>query len=211
MNGKWLILILLTTLVGVLSGCGTIPPATVTPQAIRNPKVGYDGYELRIPDGYRVADIKTNAPEVDLTLSANATWLQERARQQQGAGGRVLFYESYLVFNGKFTVLFAAKAMQLQGPAISMLSDFQVRHTLEREMEWWREYTSGREVVTVGDHLAGWVTIDRVPDLRPSTACRVVLVPGKYNEVFFFVACSATEDKDGLDPFLQDLVRGLKF
>jgi hypothetical protein len=211
MNGKWLVLILLTALVNALSGCGTIPPATVTPQAIRNPKVGYDGYELRIPEGYRVADIKAHPPEANALLSSGAEWIETEAKRHQWVGGDMDFYESYLVLNGKYTVLFAAGVFQLEGNALSMLADHDVRGLLEQQMSYWHEYTSGREVQRIGERMVGWVSIDQIPDARPKTACRIVLVPGKYTEYFFLIGYCASEDKDGLDPLLKDLVTGLKF
>jgi hypothetical protein len=130
--------LLLVGLAVWLCACATtIPPqkATIGTDSIKNPSVGYKGYTLPIPPGYKVA-----TPEnLPAGLDPRIRWIVTKWEKELGPGNlveRFNFTERVVIYNDKSAFLFGVSCYSGLG-SFSTCSDLDINNLLGGRLRGW--------------------------------------------------------------------------
>ncbi len=84
----------------LLAGCLTTKPAIVTENMIKNPSMGFSGYEFTIPDGFSVVDYKSANRNDSLLTKHHKLGLKD-FEKSFADDDETDFFETFLLVDGK--------------------------------------------------------------------------------------------------------------
>lgn len=93
-----------------LSGCTTPQPAIVTAHGIENPTIGYKGYKLDVPPGFKILDLKNAEASTDPRVKDCSLLWSRFAGQELVKSWRLRFAESYFIYDEDVVFFFSPDA-----------------------------------------------------------------------------------------------------
>mgnify|MGYP000997858457 CR=1 FL=1 len=202
----------IASLVLVLAGCATpYQPAAVTSTAIENSSVGYKGYTLEIPPGFKAGEAKKTGPDVPLWADVGAAMFNGRMKQELG----VRFSESYFIYDPKVVVFFAMIVVDTRDGTLSMLDDRQANRILLAEVNSLfgkNSQTIGKtELIRENKHRGACAVGTFKPKGQEELSFHYYVTLGEMNEIYFIFGTSDPKDKEALAAATKQVYRTLKF
>lgn len=199
-------------LVLVLAGCATPnQPAVVTRASIQNSSVGYKGYTLEIPPGFKAGEAQTAGREVPLWADVSAAMFNGQMKQELG----IKFSESFFIYNPKMVIFFAVMVVDTHGGSFSMIDDRQAnRYLLNMVNPMFKKnpHASGQtELITENKHRGARASGSFKSNDQTEMNFQIYKVLGELDEVYYIDGRAHSEDKEELATVVKQLVRGLKF
>jgi hypothetical protein len=199
---------LITALVaGLLAGCASYRPAEITGDTIRNSSVGFKGYSVSIPPGYKAGETEKVGKEVPGWMDADVAMHNADLRKKNA----VLFRETFFIYNPKIAIYVGVTVEDLKGRAFSSLNEVQASHLL---MDHFRTVLKDgsevkSEVIAERNRLAlrekvRWNTKDKLVSYR-------YLVLGDTAELYAIHGFAQPQDQAEMEAVVTQVYRSLKF
>lgn len=207
-HGTLLLLIL-------LAGCMAYEPANVTEGVISNPKVGWNGYSIRIPDG--VALIQNVPDEPDSERSTKIKEWYADASSRYAAEYYTSFYEQFLLENPEqtFFLSFISETYELAtGWAVMNSVDKQyiIQKMINRKMVVINDMKAHSEQIEMSGQRGWYVSGLAKPYFKKDAvplAYEGIFLLGTLKEAFWIEAFGAPQIRDEMKKQVFEMAESL--
>jgi hypothetical protein len=214
--GKALFLLLLACFLPAPGIGAAVKRGTITAEALVNPTVGFSGYYLPIPAGYKAVLSDKTPPDMDAYMKLLfSEW--KGTFGEGGEKGRLLrFEESFVIYKDQVAFLFGV-CVPGNNFVLSDLSDFQCRQLLAGCMKSaFRGQEGVKTEIIIRDKKrsahAQIEQIDREGQFGGGEYCaELYFVLGRLNEMFCLVGMSKMTDKAAMQQVGRELFNNLQF
>jgi hypothetical protein len=200
----------------LLVGCAAAPPrpAIVSDGKIKNPSIGFKGYEVTIPTGYQVfTPGTTNAEDTPFIAGIKKDY---GTNYSQIISGRYDFMESFLLTSHESAILFVARTHTIRF-AFSQIPERHRQEFLQNVAIFTPERQIGpaaKNIIKLGDRYILKTTLqDQLARSDPSKTlfqADIYLVLGNLNEDFHIGSFAPKEKAAAMIPVLDQMVGNLK-
>lgn len=203
----------IASLVILLAGCATpYQPAVVTKASIQNTSVGYKGYTLEIPPGFKAGQTQKTGQDVPLWADVDAALVNGQLKQELG----IKFSESFFIYNSNVVILFVMMVVDTREGTLSMLDDRQANRLLLSGINTLfkknpKTTSVKTELINENKHRGVYASGIFRPNRQEERSFQVYDIMGEMDELYTIVGMSDPKDKEELTVVTRQLYYGLKF
>jgi len=203
-------------LVGLLGGCSTYQPAIVEEGMISNPKVGWNGYSIRIPDGVVLIDPASDAGGSE-RAAAFRDWY-EKQTNRYGWDWYTSFTEQFLMedVERNYVISFIADTFELPSSSWNMLTSVQKQYALQKMINRKKVVINDDhahdEQVEINGHRGWYISGLSRPYFRKKVepqAYEGYFILGNLREAFWIEGFGETSSRDELKQRVRAMVDSL--
>lgn len=199
----------------LLTGCVAYEPATLMDGEISNPKVGWNGYAVRVPEG--MATIKTSADEEVPDRESNIRAWYEEQSGRYAADYYSAFSEQFLFEppNESFFLSFVTETYELRtgwDTLTSVEKQYILQKMINRKMVVINDMKAHSEQVEINGRRGWYISGTSKPYFKkkPKTlAYEGVFLLGGLKEVYWFEAFGAAEVRDEMKKKAHEMAESL--
>lgn len=204
----------------VLAGCampnGYYQPASVVDGVIDNPRVGWSGYSVKVPDGLDIFDpAKADPDSPELTqLQKWCLWDGDRYSRSMA----IVYTESFLLEDpeGRGFIIFASDTLELSAPWSAWMSpekEYFLRKRINEKLVLINDTKADNEVLTINGHR-GWhisgIARPYFKKKQPGQAYEGYFILGNLKEVFWVEGWAPLAHREFLREKTREMAESLE-
>lgn len=186
----------------LLSGCMAYEPATVMEGVISNPKVGWNGYSIRIPEGLALISSSPDEQAADRTSQIKA-WYAD-ASSRYAADYYTSFLEQFVMENPEqtFFLSFISETYELAAGwkvMTSVETQYVMQKMINRKMVVINDMNAHSEQVEINGQRGWYISGETKPYFKKKAvpqAYEGIFLQGGLKEAFWMEAFGAPQVRD---------------
>jgi len=195
---------------------GYYQPATVAGGVIDNPRVGWSGYSVKVPEGldlFNLAEADLDSPE----LSPLQKWcLRDGDRYSRSMA--IVYTESFLLEDpeGRGFIIFASDTVELAAPWSTWLSpekEYFLRKGINDKLVLINDTKADNEVLTINGHRGWHISGTARPYFKkkqPDQAYEGYFILGNLKEVFWVEGWAPLDHREFLREKTREMAESLE-
>ncbi|MEE9368577.1 MAG: hypothetical protein V3V05_06895 [Pontiella sp.] len=211
-----LVILLVTLLSGCTSPFGYYEPATVQDGIISNPKVGWNGYSIKIPEGMTVFNPSTADPDTAQLTGFKKWFMKEDLRY--ATAGYISYTEHFLIEQHEvdFFISVVADTYSLSagwGSITSMESTYVLRQIADRKMVKINDDSAKRTELEINGQKAWHISGTNRPYFKKDyvpLAYEGYFIIGKLKEAFWIEGIGAMDQRDKMKERVREMAESLQ-
>lgn len=203
-------------MIGVLSGCSTYEPATVENDVISNPKIGWEGYSIRMPTGVTLINPADNSVSAGRVRDFYR-WYDKQS-DRTGWEWYANYSEQFLMGDpdGKYMVSFISETFNI--PTMwSMMSSVETRyflqHLMNRKMIVNNDTKAFHEPMVFKDRQGWYISGLCRPYFKKKAvpqAYEGCFILGRYKEVFWIEGFGEEDAREEIKRKVREMAESLQ-
>ncbi|MCF7817825.1 MAG: hypothetical protein K9M54_08070 [Kiritimatiellales bacterium] len=199
---------------GLLAGCampnGYYQPATVKDGTISNPRVGWNGYSVKVPDGFAVFNPTTADPDSPDLTAFQRFYMQDEDRLSRALG---ISYTEWFLLEHRLldcAISFSCNTYDLRASWSSMTSvsmEYFLRKLVNAKLVNLNDVDAHNELVTINGHRGCYISATTLPPYGgdQKMAYEGFFILGGLKEAYWFEGFGALYNRS----MLKRLTRGM--
>lgn len=199
----------------LLAGCVAYEPASLVDGLISNPKVGWNGYSVRVPEGLNTIKTSTN-DEMGDRESAIREWYDQQSNQY-AADYYTSFTEQFIFEppNESYFLSFITDTYELRvgwGTLTSVELQYIIQKLINRKMVIINDMEAQFEQIEINGQRGWYISGTSTPYFKKkdiSLAYEGICLLGSLKELYWFEAFGAAEVREDMKKTVHEMAESL--